>query len=201
MVRARGRSAELVQADLATEDGCNKVVEAAGSIDVLVNNAALYEAVPFGELTAASWDRMLAVNCRAPALLAQGLLPSLQGSTLEGGGVIVNIGDIGGTRPAPGYAHYSVSKAGILMLTRALAVELAPEVRVNSVSPGTVLAPTDLSAEVLDGIRRTIPASRFGSADDIARTVVFLATGAPYVTGQDIAVCGGRSVAGPMLAG
>ncbi len=200
-VRQRGRAVTLVQADLATEAGCARVVEAAGSVDLLVNNAALYDRVPFEQLTAAAWDHMQAVNCRAPALLTRGLLAGLRSSSREGGGLVVNIGDIGGDRPAPGYAHYSVSKAGILMLTRALAVELAPTVRVNSVSPGTVLAPEELSPEVLDGIRQTIPAGRFGSAEDIARTVVFLATGAPYITGQDIAVCGGRSVAGPMLAG
>jgi pteridine reductase len=200
-VRQRGRAVELICADLATVDGCRTVTDAAGEIDVLVNNAALYEASPFGSISPSDWDRMLAVNCRAPALLAQGLLPSLRRSALEGGGLIVNMADIGGDRPAPGYAHYSVSKAGVLMLTRALAVELAPHVRVNSISPGTVLAPTDLSDEVLEGIRQTIPAGRFGAPEDIARTVVFLATGAPYITGQDLAVCGGRSVAGPMLAG
>ena len=200
-IRALGRQAAVVQADLATTAGCQHLIEHTGPIDVLVNNAAMYTAVPFEALTADQWDHMQAVNCRTPALLTQGLLPHLRASRCNGGGLVVNIGDIGGERPAPGYAHYSVSKAGVLMLTRALAVELAPEVRVNSVSPGTVLAPEDLSEEILDGIRKTIPAGRFGSAEDIARTVVFLATQAPYITGQDIAVCGGRSVAGPMLVG
>lgn len=201
LVREKGRAVTVVQADLATEAGCAQVVEAAGRVDVVVHNAALYEAVPFAELSAKAWDRMQAVNCRAPALITRGLLAGLRASTRTGGGVVIHIGDIGGDRPAPGYAHYSVSKAGILMLTRALAVELAPEVRVNSVSPGTVLAPEDLSEAVLEGIRQTIPVRKFGRAEDIASAVVFLVTGAPYVTGQDIAVCGGRSVAGPMLAG
>jgi pteridine reductase len=201
LIEARGRQAHLIQADLATVQGCEAVVEAAGRVDVLVNSAALYEAVPFAELTPQAWDRMQAVNCRAPALLTRGLLPGLRASSLHGGGVVINIGDIGGDRPAPGFAHYSVSKAGILMLTRALAVELAPRVRVNSVSPGTVLAPEDLSEQTLERIRHTIPAGRFGSAEDIARAVVFLTTDAPYITGQDLPVCGGRSVAGPMLVG
>ena len=87
------------------------------------------------------------------------------------------------------------------MLTRALAVELAPEVRVNSVSPGTVLPPEDLPEPALAAIRRTIPVDRFGSAADIARAVRFFVCDAPYVTGQDLAVCGGRSIAGAMLAG
>jgi len=200
-VRSKHRDVQLVQADLATVEGCEEVVSEAGRVDLLVNNAALYEAVPFADLTVDQWDRMQALNCRAPALLTRGLLPHLARSSLEGGGLVVNIGDIGGDRPAPGFAHYSVSKAGILMLTRALAVELAPKVRVNSVSPGTVVAPEDLSPYVLESIRQTIPAGRFGSAEDIAHMVVFLATKAPYITGQDFAVCGGRSVAGPMLAG
>ena len=126
LVRAKGRAVTVVQADLATETGCAQVVEAAGRVDVVVHNAALYEAVPFAELSAQAWDRMQAVNCRAPALITRGLLAGLRASTRTGGGVVIHIGDIGGDRPAPGYAHYSVSKAGILMLTRALAVELAP---------------------------------------------------------------------------
>lgn len=200
-VRALGRAATLHQADLAQAEAVVELGAAVGQVDVLVNNAALYEAVPFAELDVATWDRMQAVNCRAPALLAQACLAGLRSSALEGGGLIVNIGDIGGTRPAPGFAHYSVSKAGVLMLTRALAVELAPEVRVNSVSPGTVLPPEDLTPEALAAIQATIPAGRFGAAEDIARAVVFLATQAPYITGQDLAVCGGRSVAGAMLSG
>lgn len=199
--RARGVSAVVVPADLGTVEGCAALCAEAGAVDVLVNNAALYEAVPFGEMSVASWERMLAVNTRAPALLAQGLLPGLRASLQEGGGVIINICDIGGDRPAPGYTHYSVSKAGIRMLTRALAVELAPQVRVNSVSPGTVLPPVELSEDAAAAILSTIPAGRFGTADDIARAVVFLVTQAPYITGQDLAVCGGRSIAGAMLAG
>ena len=201
MCREHGAQVELVQADLSSVTGCAELAAQAGKVDVLVNNAALYTAVPFSEIDAATWDRMQAVNCRAPALLTQALLPGLSTSALPGGGVVVNICDIGGNRPAPGFAHYSVSKAGLLMLTRALAVELAPEVRVNSVSPGTVLPPEDLSEEALAAIRRTIPVDRFGSADDIARAVLFFVRDAPYVTGQDLAICGGRSVAGAMLAG
>jgi len=201
MAQKHAARTTLVQADLSTVAGCDTLAAAAAPVDAIVHNAALYEAVPFAELDAVAWDRMQAVNCRAPALITRALLPGLATSTLRGGGAVIHIADIGGERPAPGFAHYSVSKAGVLMLTRALAVELAPQVRVNSVSPGTVLAPTDLSAATLAGIRRTIPAGRFGAADDIARTVVFLVRDAPYVTGQDIAVCGGRSVAGPMMAG
>ncbi|MFT5682777.1 MAG: pteridine reductase [Myxococcota bacterium] len=197
---AMGRRVDLVQADLATPEGCRAVIEAAGAVDVLVNNAGIYAPVPAAEITVAQWDTMQAVNTRAPFLLAQGLLPGLKASTLPGGGLIVNIGDIGGVRPTPGYAHYSVSKAGLLMLTRALALELAPLVRVNAISPGTVLPPVDFTDEALSAIQQTIPAGRFGTAADIARTVVFLVR-SPYITGQDIAVDGGRSIGGPMEAG
>ena len=195
-----GHRISLVQADLSTPTGCQAVIDAAGAVDVLVNNAGIYEAAPFGTIGLPQWERMQAINCRAPFLLAQGLLDGLRRSTLPGGGLIINIADIGGTRPAPGFAHYSVSKAGLLMLTRALALELAPEVRVNAISPGTVLPPEEFSADTLNRILTTIPAGRLGSADDIARAALFLVR-SPYITGQDIAVDGGRAVGGPMEAG
>ena len=196
--------AEVVVADLSTLAGCRRVVDtvtAMGGVDVLVNNAAAYDAVPFGEITAEQYAFMQALNTRAPFLLTQGLLPLLSQSHLEGGGSVVNLVDIGGERPAPGFAHYSVSKAGLHMLTRALAVELAPAVRVNGVSPGTVLPPPDLTAQQLADIVATIPVGRVGTADDIAKTVRFLALECPYVTGQIWSVDGGRSVAGALAVG
>ena len=199
-ITAMGRSVQLIAGDLSTPAGCQAVIAAAGTVDVLVNNAAIFASCPLEQLTVAQWDTMQAINCRAPFLLAQGLLPGLRKSDLSGGGVIINIGDIGGQRPVPGYAHYSVSKAGILMLTQALALELAPQVRVNAISPGTVIAPTDFTDEALSAIKQTIPAGRFGSGEDIARTAVFLVR-SPYITGQIISVDGGRSVGGPMVAG
>jgi pteridine reductase len=199
-LRRRGGRISLVQADLSTPEGCQRVVAAAGAVDVLVNNAGIFSAVPAEAITVAQWDNMLAINTRAPLLLTQGLLPGLRASSLDGGGLVVNIADIGGTRPVPGYAHYSVSKAGLLMLTAALALELAPEVRVNAISPGAVLPPEDFPPATLEAIRQTIPARRFGAAADIARTVLFLVR-SPYITGQDIAVDGGRGIGGPMEAG
>lgn len=194
----------VVQADLTTAAGCATVsdfVLELGALDVVVHNAAAYEAVDFADITLEQWERMQALNLRAPFLISQPLVPLLRDSGLEGGGLIVHIVDIGGERPAPGFAHYSVSKAGLHMLTRALAVELAPAVRVNGVSPGTVLSPPDLSEEALEAIRSTIPAGRFGSADDVARLVRFLALEAPYVTGQVWAVDGGRGVSGALAVG
>lgn len=196
--------AMVVVADLSTREGCQRVVDAVtttGGLDVLVNNAAAYDAVPFGEITYQQYAFMQALNTRAPFLLTQGLLPLLASSSLVGGGSVVNLVDIGGERPAPGFAHYSISKAGLHMLTRALAVELAPSVRVNGVSPGTVLPPPDLTPKQLADIVATIPAGRVGEADDIARTVAFLALQCPYVTGQIWSVDGGRSVAGALAVG
>ncbi|MCK6521524.1 SDR family oxidoreductase [Myxococcota bacterium] len=193
--RALGRRAEILQADLSSAEGCAQLAAealAGGPIDALVNNAALYERRALAEITLAEWERMLAVNTRAPFLLIQALAPSLAQSGLRGGGAVVNIGDIGGERPEPGFAHYSVSKAGILMLTRCLAAELAPKVRVNAVSPGAVLFPVEMPEAERDAILRTVPMAREGSAEDIAAAVVFLITQAPYVTGHTLNVDGGR---------
>ncbi len=194
----------LVQADLSTVEGCASVVDAVnrwGGVDVLVNSAAAWEACPVEQIDPVRWDAMQALNVRAPFLLTQGLLASLRASELPGGGLVLNITDIAGERPARGYAHYNVSKAGLTMLTRTLALELAPQVRVNGIAPGTVLPPEELPDEQLIAIRDTIPAGRFGTARDIARAAIYFALHAPYVTGQVLAVDGGRSVGGPMEAG
>lgn len=195
--RALGRRVEILQADLSSAEDCARLAAetlASGPLDALVNNAALYERRALAEITLAEWEQMLAVNTRAPFLLIQALAPSLAQSTLTGGGAVVNIGDIGGERPEPGFAHYSVSKAGILMLTRCLAAELAPRVRVNAVSPGAVLFPVEMPAAERATILSTVPLAREGRAEDIAAAVVFLITQAPYVTGHTLNVDGGRLV-------
>jgi pteridine reductase len=193
--------AKTFQADLSTPQGPRSLADLVGPVDVLVNSAAAYEAVPFEEITSERWDAMQALNVRAPALLTQALLPGLRASELPGGGCVLNLGDIAGDRPVPGFAHYCVSKAALHHLTRALALELAPAVRVNAIAPGTVLPPIDLASRDLDRLRDTIPAGRFGNADDVAGLAVHLALRSPYVTGQIWAVDGGRSLGGPMEAG
>lgn len=203
-LHAAGRKTRLIQADLATVDGCAQTVAAAqawGGVDVLINSAAIYESVPFAAITPARWDRMQAINCRAPCLLTAGLLDSLTASALPGGGAVVNIADIGGQRPVPGFVHYAVSKAGLIMLTRALAVELAPAVRVNAIAPGTVLPPVDMPAQTAAQIQQSVPLGRLGCAEDVAKTALFLVRDAPYITGQVLAVDGGRSITGPLPAG
>ncbi len=202
---ARALAEELgghaVQGDLANLDDLARVAKQAGSIDILVNSAAAYEEVPFEHLTAQAWDAMQGLNVRAPALLTQALLPGLRSSQLQGGGCVLNLGDIAGDRPVPGYAHYCVSKAALHHLTRALALELAPEVRVNAIAPGTVLPPESLGESSLEALRQAIPAQQIGSGEDIASLAVHLALRAPYVTGQVWAVDGGRSVGRAMEVG
>lgn len=193
-IQALGRRATLHFADLSTDSGQDALAEevqrAHPTLDVLVNNAGLFEAVPFEDIDRDTWRRMQAVNLEAPAFLTRALLPALRRSSAPS---VINITDIGGERPYSGYTHYSVSKAGLLMLTRALAVELAPDIRVNAVSPGTAVFPEDFDEETREALLRRIPMKREGTAEDIARAVVFLVKDAPYVTGHTLNVDGGRS--------
>lgn len=192
---ARPRSAATHAADLLDPDAPRALVEAAlgsfGRLDVLVNNASSFAPSPVGTITAAQWDDLVGTNLRAPLFLAQAAVPSLK----ERHGLILNIVDIHGLRPLKDYPLYSVAKAGLAMLTRALARELGPEIRVNGIAPGPVLWPEGAMNEAL---KRKIVAQtalkRHGSPGDIARTALFLARDAPYVTGQIIAVDGGRSI-------
>lgn len=193
-LRALGRRVTLHTADLGNPDAVDAlaagVLEAWPALDVVVHNAGLFERVDFASITRAQYRAMLAVNLDTPFFLTQALLPSLRAGKDP---LVVHITDVGGERPVSHYAHYSVSKAGLIMLTRALAVELAPHIRVNAVSPGTVAFPEDFDATAREAVLKRIPLGREGSVEDIARTVVFLAREAPYITGQVIAVDGGRS--------
>lgn len=196
---ARGAPCRAVGADLGTPEGCAALIAAVdGPLDVLVNNASDYAPTPFGSISAGDFDHMMAINARAPLLLAQGLAPALRASGLPGGGLVLNLADIGAERPAPGFLPYALSKAAVVMLTRALALEMAPQVRVNAIAPGTVLAPPDLSAAQLSAIAESVPLRRLGSPEAIAQAAVFLALHAPYCTGVVLPVDGGRSLAGPL---
>ncbi|MBM7113624.1 SDR family oxidoreductase [Archangium primigenium] len=189
-----GRRVTVHTADLSRPEAVDalgaEVRAAHPALDVVVHNAGLYAAVPFGAITRAQYQTMVGVNLDAPFFLTQALLPSLRAGTSP---LVVHLTDIAGERPVGGYAHYSVSKAGLIMLTRALAVELAPHVRVNAISPGTVAFPEDFDAAAREDTLRRIPLGREGSVEDVARAVLFLARDAPYVTGQVLAVDGGRS--------
>jgi pteridine reductase len=160
-------------------------------LDILVNNASSFYPTPLGEINEDHWHDLLGSNLKAPLFLSQAAAPSLR----EANGVIINIVDIHGQRPLRDHTVYGISKAGLAMLTRSLAKDLAPEIRVNGVSPGAILWPEDdMSDETKDIILEQVPLDRTGDPDDIAGCVLFLATDAGYITGQIIAVDGGRSI-------
>lgn len=184
--RALGVQAHTVQADLATVEGCRAVVDAVpwSQLDVLVNNASAFEPRAFAETDLDHWDAMLAINLRAPFLLARDLLDRLTGST------VVNLCDIGADRPLVGYTAYSVSKAGLVMLTRSMAVELAPRVRTVGIAPGQVAWPEDYDDAKRQRLLKRIPMNRVGTPADVGQLVVFLAT-ATYLNGVVVPVDGG----------
>jgi len=159
---------------------------------VLVNNASSFYPTPVGEIGNDAWDDLVGTNLKAPFFLAQAAAPLLRAAN----GCIVSIADIYAERPLPGYSVYSVAKAGLVAMTRALARELAPEVRVNAVAPGPIEWPEgDLDEARQQAIVRRTPLARTGTPGDIAAAVRFLACEAPFVTGQVLSVCGGRSIA------
>jgi pteridine reductase len=193
-IRARGRRAALAQADLADPAQVARVfaeADALGGCDLLVNSAAIFERKGLEAIDDAAWRRMLDTNLSAPFFCCRAAAPSLR----RKGGDIVNILDVGGAMRAwKGYAHYCSAKAGLAMLTRCLALELAPGVRVNGVAPGTVLFPESYDEGQRREILEKIPLGREGSPRDIAQAVLFLVAGGGYVTGQILAVDGGRSL-------
>lgn len=169
----------------------DNTIEAFGRLDVLVNNASSFYPSPLGQATEKQWDNLIGTNLKAPFFLAQAAAPSLK----KFRGCIVNMADIHGTRPLKGYPIYSAAKAGIIMLTKALARELAPEVRVNGIAPGAILWPeNDMDEMSKQRIVSRTPLKRSGAPEDIARTALFLIRDNDYITGQVIAVDGGRSV-------
>src|SRR5579863_169585 len=161
------------------------------ALHLLVNNASTFYPTPLGSITPAQWDDLTGSNLRAPLLLSQAAAPELRRTR----GAVLNIVDIHGLRPLRDHMVYSVAKAGLIMLTRALARELAPEVRVNGIAPGPVLWPeAPMPEEQKEKIIDKTPLHRRGSPEDIARAVLFFASDAPFVTGQILAVDGGRSI-------
>lgn len=194
--RAEGSDAWRVRADLATVAGCRTLSDAVlarwDRVDLVVHNASAFHAVPFEDIDVEAWDRMMAVNLRAPFLVSQALVPALRAS---GSGLVVHLCDIGAERPMPGHAHYAVSKAGLVMLVKAMAIELAPAIRTVGISPGHVAWPEAWSEETCAAMRARIPMGRVGEPEDVARLVRFVATEAPYVNGAVIAVDGGLAAA------
>jgi len=162
-----------------------------GRLDILINNASSFYPTPVGEITEQQWNDLIGTNLKAPLFLSQAVTPALRASN----GVIVNIVDVHSQRPLRDHAVYGPAKAGLAMLTRSLAKDLAPDVRVNGVSPGAILWPENgMSDATKDTILQQVPLGRAGAPDDIAGAVLYLARDAAYVTGQIIAVDGGRSI-------
>ena len=194
-LQQRGRRASVHAADLARAEEVDRLADDVSrehaALDVLVHNAAVFERVPFSDVTREQFRRMQALNLEAPYFLTQRLLGLLSRAADP---LVVHVTDIMGERGVPGFSHYTITKAALLHLTRALAVELGPKIRVNGVSPGTVLFPEDYDDEAQAKILRRIPLCRAGHPTDIAAAVVFFARSS-YITGQVLAVDGGRSAA------
>jgi pteridine reductase len=193
----RADSAAVFCADLLLAESAPALIAAVsarfGRLDLLVNNASSFFATPLATVTGGQWDELMGTNLRAPLFLAQ----AAAGELGRRHGLIINIVDIHGMHPLSGFVVYSTAKAALIHLTRALARELAPAVRVNGVAPGPVLWPESGLDETQrqEIIRRTL-LQRAGTPSDVARAVRFFAADAPYITGQILAVDGGRSVRG-----
>ena len=191
----RPGSAVLAECDLLQMSQLHTLAEtsvrAFGGLDILVNNASTFYPTSVGNITAASWDDLIGTNLKAPLFLAQAIAPALRTSR----GLILNLADIHALRPLRCYPVYSVAKAGLVMLTKSLARELGPLIRVNAIAPGMVMwSDNELNGELQEMIVERTALKRPGAPEDVARAALFFATQAPYLTGEVLAVDGGRSV-------
>ena len=193
LVTRAGGSGEAMRADLGDTADVERLIDqstsARGSLDVLVNSAAVMLRTPLGETSAKDWDAMFALNVRAPYFLVQRAAATLRASR----GSVVNIADLAAFETWPAYVPHGLTKAAVVQMTRALARVLAPEVRVNAIAPGVVLLPDGWSDADGERLRRTTPLERLGSPDDVAGAMLYLLD-AGYVTGEVITVDGGRHI-------
>jgi NAD(P)-dependent dehydrogenase (short-subunit alcohol dehydrogenase family) len=179
-----------VRDPLCVTETVKKVVAEFGGLDVLVNNAAVYETVKFEEITGEQWDRMFNTNTRGPFLVTQAAAPALRKSK----GRVINIGSLGGLRPWATHAHYCASKAALNMLTETMAKALAPEIAVNCVAPGMINPDNSPLDDFGKRIAERTPMKRAGTSAEVAEVVLFLSTASHFLTGQVIAVDGGLSL-------
>jgi len=192
--KVRSNSAIGVCADLCNSEDIVQLAHTSREqwqrLDLLVNNASSFYPTPLGSVTEKTWDELMASNLKAPFFLAQALAPVLKQSS----GSIINIADIYAERPLSNHSVYCIAKAGNQMLTQSLALELAPQVRVNGIAPGAILWPEQvpLNTGNQSSLLAKVPLQRPGEAGDIARALIFLALEAPYINGQIIAIDGGR---------
>jgi pteridine reductase len=193
ILRAGGHAA-CFGADLTDADAARslpeRVVAELGRLDVLVNSAAVMHRLGLEETTPQQWDLVHALNLRAVFFCTQGAARALKAA----GGKVVNLADLAGVEAWPGFAAHSVSKAGVVMLTKVLALSLAPEVTVNAIAPGAVLVPEDYSAEERDRLARSTPLRRLGSPSDVVAALLYLLEGGDFVTGEILVVDGGRLI-------
>ncbi len=195
--KTRADSAAAIAADFADIDAlqgfADAVLKRFGRLDALINNASDFYPTPIGAITLKDWDQLFASNVRAPLFLAQAFSKALSTSQ----GCIINMADIYAERPLDQHSVYCSAKAALVMLSKSLALELAPAVRVNAIAPGAILWPeqdSDFSAQEQRNMQDKVPLKRIGSPEDIAKTIAFLVCDAPYITGQTIAVDGGRTL-------
>jgi pteridine reductase len=191
IVAAGGRAA-CFAADLsdasAARDLPARVAAELGRLDVLVNSAAVMHRLGFEDTTPEQYDAILALNLRAAFFCTQGAAGALRAA----GGKVVNLADLSGLEPWPGFAAHSISKAGVVMLTKVLARSLAPRVTVNAIAPGAVLVPDDYDAAERERLARTTPLRRLGRPEDAVSALLYLLEGGDYVTGEVLVVDGGR---------
>jgi pteridine reductase len=184
-----GRRAVAIQADIADSAAIRALIEqtraAFGRLDILVNNASTFERAPFAEITEHDWDHVLGVNLRGAFFMTQAAVPLMRHGD---DAIVVNIADLSALQPWPSYAHHAVSKAGLLHLTRILARALAPDIRVNAISPGTILPPQDAAPE--EGSERRV-IRRDGRPSDVVDALLYLVR-SDFVTGENLIVDGGR---------
>lgn len=193
-IRKVGRRAQLLESDLrdpgAARGLANRAVDTFGHLDVVVNSAAVLVHQPVEAVTPESWDDTLNLNLRASFFVAQGAIPHLRVTR----GKIINLADVAAFEAWPGYVPHCVSKAGVVMLTRALARALAPEITVNAVAPGPVLLPDAWDAATREHVVETTPLGRLGDPEDVVRAVRFLLEGSDFITGTVLVVDGGRLI-------
>jgi NAD(P)-dependent dehydrogenase (short-subunit alcohol dehydrogenase family) len=193
-IEQAGRRAELVQADLSDAAAARRLPDEAARalsrLDIVVNSAAIMVREPVEDVTPESWDATLDLNLRAMFFVSQGAIAHLRRSK----GKIVNLADLAGLEPWPDYVTHCVSKAGVIMLTKALARALAPDIAVNAIAPGAVLLPDEWDEKSRAHIQATTPLERLGSPADVVAAVKFLLAGTDYVTGTILVVDGGRLI-------
>lgn len=191
-IEARGGEAECFAADLTDADAARelpvRVAQRYGSLDVLVNSAAVMRHLSFEDTTVADWNEVVDLNLRAVFFCTQGAADALRAAH----GKVINLADLGGLEPWPGYAAHSVSKAGVVMLTKVLARALAPDVTVNAIAPGTVLVPDSYSAAERERLAAATPLRRLGKPSDATDAILYLLERGDFVTGETLVVDGGR---------